>query len=109
MVNDSLKVVPFRLPLKKYNFGVKEPKNSFFYKNQFDLAIIPVIGVDIDFKRIGYGKGFYDRFFATLPYKPIKIFVQTTLCFSYFKVTSLYDIQANYIVTKEGVLWKQQQ
>jgi len=106
MVGDSLEVVPFRLPLKKKRFNILEAKRSFYYKTDFDLAIIPIIGVDSSLRRIGFGKGFYDRFFASLKFRPIVLFTQRTLCFAKDNVTSLYDISADLILTKEGVLWR---
>jgi len=105
MVGNSLEVVPFRLPLKKERFDVLEVKKSYFYKTKFDLAIIPIIGTDSTFRRIGFGKGFYDRFFASLNFKPIILFLQRSLCFAKVNVTSSYDIKADIILTKEGVLW----
>ncbi|MCR6583512.1 5-formyltetrahydrofolate cyclo-ligase [Campylobacter insulaenigrae] len=76
MQDKSLKVVKLRLTLDKKSFGVYEPKNSFLH-SRVDIAIVPVIGVDKNFKRIGHGKGFYDRFFANFTHKKPKIiFVQ---------------------------------
>lgn len=65
MQDESLKMVKLRLPFEKKAFGVREPKNSQFAA-KIDLAVVPVIGVDREFGRIGHGKGFYDRFFARL-------------------------------------------
>ena len=106
MVGDSLETVPFRLPLKKKRFNILEAKRSFFYKTDFELAIIPVVGIDKSLKRIGFGKGFYDRFFASLKFRPLILFTQRTLCFAKDDVASLYDISADIILTKEGALWR---
>ena len=106
MAKDSLEVVPFRLPLKRAKFNILEAKKSCFYKTKFDLAIIPIIGIDKNFKRIGFGKGFYDKLFASLKYKPIILFLQRSLCFAKDNVTFSYDVTANIILTKEGVLWE---
>lgn len=99
MVGNSFKVVKYRLPLEKKRFGIKEPKNSFCYKNKLDLAIVPIVGVDKLGKRIGFGKGMYDRFFYKLDNKPIMVFTQLTLCNSKEILTNQYDIQADYIIT----------
>jgi 5-formyltetrahydrofolate cyclo-ligase len=49
--------------LQENKWGVLEPK---FGKQadleDFELVIVPMVGGDYDKNRIGYGKGFYDRF-----------------------------------------------
>ncbi len=99
MQGDTFKAVKYRLPLYKKRFGIKEPNNSFFRPNKIDLAIIPIVGVDKLNKRIGYGKGMYDRFFDRLTYKPTMIFTQLILCKSEKILSDNYDIQADYIIT----------
>ncbi len=99
MQGDSFKIVPYRLPLHKKRFGIKEPNNSFFDVKKVDIAIVPIIGVDSLYKRIGFGKGMYDRFFARLDYKPMIIFTQLSLCKSDKILSNDYDIQADYIIT----------
>lgn len=97
---DSFKLVKYRLPLYKKKYGIKEPNNSFLKVNKIDLAIIPIVGVDALYKRIGFGAGMYDRFFDRLDYEPIKIFTQLVLCKSDKILSDKYDIQADYIITK---------
>ena len=48
----------------KSNFGVIEPiyKKDNIYNGNIDLVIVPGLGFDKDYKRIGYGKGYYDKF-----------------------------------------------
>jgi len=99
MQGDSFKIVKYRLPLYKKKFGIKEPNNSFVKAAKIDIAIIPVVGVDALNKRIGYGKGMYDRFFDRLNYKPTMIFTQLILCKSENVLSDCYDIQADYIIT----------
>ena len=98
MVGDSFKAVKYRLPLNRKKFGIKEPHNSFVHK-KLDAAIIPVVGVDAQYKRIGFGAGMYDRFFYRLNYKPTLIFTQTILCKSDKNLSNKYDIQADYMIT----------
>ncbi len=98
MCGDSFKAVKYRLPIEKKRFGIKEPKNSFL-NAKIDLAIVPIVGIDKLYKRIGFGKGMYDRFFHRLEYRPTVIFTQLTLCQSDAILTNEYDIQADYIIT----------
>jgi len=98
MFEDSFKIVPYRLPLITKKFGIKEPNNSF-RKAEIDAAIVPIVGIDGAFKRIGFGKGMYDRFFDRLPYETTKIFTQRRLCQTSQIITDHYDIQADYLIT----------
>ncbi|MGM0518515.1 MAG: 5-formyltetrahydrofolate cyclo-ligase [Campylobacterota bacterium] len=99
MQGDSFKIVKYRLPLHKKRFGIKEPNNSFLKPSKIDLAIVPIVGVDAIGKRVGFGKGMYDRFFDRLEYKPTMVFTQLTLCKSDKVLSNRYDIQADYIIT----------
>jgi len=100
MIGNSLKIVPFRLPLKRKKYNIKEPNNSFFkYKVNIDLAIVPIIGTDISKRRVGYGVGFYDRYFASIKKMPKIIFTQRCLCKATNILTFNHDIKADYIVT----------
>jgi 5-formyltetrahydrofolate cyclo-ligase len=99
MQGDSFKIVKYRLPLNKKKFGIKEPNNSFCRPKKIDIAIIPVVGIDAIGKRIGFGKGMYDRFFDRLSYQPTMVFTQLILCKSDKILSNNYDIQADYIIT----------
>jgi len=107
MVGESLKIVPFRLPLNKKKYNIFEPNNSNI-KVKIDLAVVPIIGTDLTFRRVGFGVGFYDRFFASLDYKPKIIFTQLCLCQTKTTLTQIHDIKSDYIITNKGVKWKTQ-
>ncbi len=100
----SFKIVKFRLPLREKKFSIKEPPNSFVKHPKIDIAIVPVIGVDGSYKRIGFGKGMYDRFFEKLPYKPIIVFIQLKECFIKKQICDLHDIEADYYITPKKIL-----
>ncbi len=95
----SFKMVKYRLPLRKNCFNILEPKNSFLKIKKIDIMIVPVIGVDGNFKRVGFGKGMYDRFFQTLKNKPIVIFVQRQKCYTKEILTDWYDISCDFYIT----------
>ncbi len=97
----SFKIVKYRLPLRQKKFQIKEPPNSFLKETKIDLAIVPVVGVDGDYRRIGFGKGMYDRFFSSLSYKPKIAFVQIKKCFTKKRICDLHDIKANFYITPE--------
>jgi 5-formyltetrahydrofolate cyclo-ligase len=107
MIGETFKIVPYRLPLSKKKYNILEPNNSNFkYNVELDLAIVPIVGCDDSFRRVGFGVGFYDRFFASLKKKPKVVFTQLCLCKSTNILTQDHDVQADYIITNKGILWK---
>ncbi len=95
----SFKMVEFRLPLFRKKFNIREPKNSYARVPKIDLAIVPVLGVDGAFKRIGFGKGMYDRFFESLQSSPKVVFVQLGECFTQEFLCESHDIRADIYIT----------
>jgi len=105
MEGKSFSLVKYRYPLERKRFGIQEPKPSKqFKKREIDLAIVPIVGMDRTHRRVGFGKGMYDRFFE----KEIKninktVFVARELCYSKEILTNHYDIKADIVVTAQGI------
>ena len=95
----SFKMVKYSLPLKKKKFSILEPLNKNKTPVKIDVAVVPIVGMDLDFRRVGFGKGMYDRFFAKLKYRPKIIFVQLKPCISKNKVTDEYDIKGDAFIS----------
>jgi len=107
MEGKSFKMVPFRLPLKKKKFGIFEAGNTLRDIKKIDIAIIPVVGIDGNLQRVGFGKGMYDRFFEKLQKRPYIIFVQTELCYTKEKVCDVYDVRGDILITANKRMIKQ--
>ena len=99
MEGESFKMVPFRLPLTRKQFGIFEAGNTLKKLNKIDIAIVPVVGVDGRFQRVGFGKGMYDRFFAKLKKRPYTLFVQQQFCYTKDSVCDVYDIKCDLYLT----------
>jgi len=100
MEGESFSLVKYRLPLSRKQFGVKEPKNINKYKHKIDLAIVPIIGTDGTLRRVGFGKGFYDRFFEKNHKRIHKIvFVGREYCVSSKIITDDYDVKGSTYLT----------
>jgi 5-formyltetrahydrofolate cyclo-ligase len=100
MEAESFRLVKYRLPLKRKKFGIKEPKYSNKYmQKDIDMAIVPILGRDPTNRRIGFGRGMYDRFFENTK-SNIKrvVFVSRLDCVSPKIITNDYDIKADYII-----------
>ena len=95
----SFKIVKYRLPMQRRAFGVYESRSSSFKISKLDYAIVPVIGIDRTFRRIGFGKGMYDRFFGALKTKPKTIFICRALNLTRYTITQSYDLQANSFIS----------
>ena len=53
--------------LSKNKFGILESEDTNYADPEtLDLIIVPGIAFDQNLNRIGYGKGFYDRFFSSI-------------------------------------------
>ncbi|WP_316827564.1 5-formyltetrahydrofolate cyclo-ligase [Pedobacter miscanthi] len=48
--------------LKKNLYNILEPQKGNLHTGEIDLVIIPLLAFDLLGYRVGYGKGFYDRF-----------------------------------------------
>ncbi len=52
--------------LKKGAFGIEEPCGQAL-KGYADITVVPLLAVNSSGQRIGYGKGFYDRYLKDSP------------------------------------------
>ena len=62
------------LVLKTNTWGIPEPQGGIEIKpEQLDVIFIPLLAFDLNGNRLGYGKGFYDRFLAQCKPEALKI------------------------------------
>lgn len=60
--------------IKKNSYNIPEPIDGIEISNdKIDVVFIPLLAFDISGNRVGYGKGFYDRFLADCNPETIKI------------------------------------
>lgn len=84
-------------------FGISEPKYSceMVVDTSNFICIVPAVCFDEKGYRIGYGKGFYDRFFSEN-----KCFLKVGLCYNQFVVDKIFsddnDIAVDLIITENG-------
>lgn len=84
------------------NFNVLEPSN-YKLMDKVDVAIVPLVACDENKNRIGYGKGYYDKFLKN------KNIIKIGLCYD-FQITSAitpneWDVPLDYIVTPTRIIY----
>ena len=110
----SFKTITSMEELYAGNYNIPEPpENNLDYKDLIDscmegrkrpplaVCVIPCLSYDSGGYRMGYGKGYYDRFLPT--FEGTKI----GLCYSEFKSNKMpkgkYDVKLDVIITEKGV------
>ena len=70
IANDKMNLVHLKSwdELTPGHFGVLEPTPSDYYEGKIDLVITPSIVFDNNGYRLGYGKGYYDKYFVSREY-----------------------------------------
>ena len=94
----------FKDPLKLNKLGIPEPF-KFSRKIVPDLILVPLVGYDNSLNRLGYGGGFYDRYFE----KSLKLnkIYKIGLAFSFQKIKKLpvnkFDKKLDRIITEKKI------
>lgn len=70
-------------------------------KNPLTLCVVPCLSYDSEGFRIGYGKGYYDRFLSV--FEGTKIGLCYTSCKEKKLPRGKYDIKLNVMITEKGV------
>ena len=94
----------FKDTLKVNKLGIPEPISSA-NKVVPDLIFVPLVGYDNNLNRLGYGGGFYDRYFEKNSRK--KKIIKIGLAFSFQKIKKLpvnkFDKKINRVITEKKI------
>ena len=90
--------------LQLNQYGILEPIRS--KKIQPDIILLPLLAFDKNKNRLGYGKGFYDKY-LNRSLKSYKKITSIGVAFSFQKYNKLptnsKDYRLNYIITEKGI------
>lgn len=69
IVNDKIMYLQIdkNTELKSSSFGVKEPIYGFDITSKLEVILVPALGMTKNNYRLGYGKGYFDKFFKVYP------------------------------------------
>lgn len=99
--NNELGFVKYELydSLKYTDYKTKEPYGMAVDINEIDLIIVPCVATSQDGKRVGYGKGFYDR--GLKEYKGIKFGIVRDQFYNMDITMDYFDLKLDFIIRGE--------
>ncbi len=91
--------------LQKGSFGIMEPQTEKIKNySEINMVIIPACAVDRKGYRLGWGKGYYDRFLPLLPENCKKVvLIYSSLVYDTV-FPEKFDVKADIIVTDTEIL-----
>jgi len=92
--------------LERNSFGVLEPieRVPSSLESEIDLVLVPLLAVDSKGNRLGYGKGYYDRFFKRLNSQAFKLGVAFAFQVLNHVPATGNDIRLDAVVTESGMM-----
>jgi len=97
LLTDSTKI-------KKNEYNIPEPVNGIEVpSNKIEVVFIPLLAFDKNGHRVGYGKGFYDKFLAECKPETIKIGLSFFEAEELIKDAFESDVALDYCVTPNEV------
>jgi 5-formyltetrahydrofolate cyclo-ligase len=103
----------FRKELARGSFGIREPKKEFIRRveqKEIDLVVVPGVAFDKMGGRLGYGRGYYDRFLRTVSLRKGHLHQCSLVGLAFDlqiagKIPLLKkDIRVDKIVTESGII-----
>lgn len=84
-------------------FNIKEPIGNTVDMNDIDLILMPALAADEKGYRLGYGKGYYDRFLNNTTNAATAIPISEHLIFNSIPKEE-HDKKADYIITENQII-----
>lgn len=91
---------------EKSVWGILEPEaNQNYLKapQSLDIVLVPLLAIDVLGNRVGYGKGFYDRFLTHVSSHALKVGVSLEEPVGLVNDINSFDIPMNYLISPFGV------
>ena len=88
--------------LEKDNFDIMEPKEYCQKNNNLDVILVPTVGISPTGVRLGYGRGYYDRFLEKYKTVTISPVLEKQIVKNIPKLE--HDITIDWIVTEDKIV-----
>ena len=89
---------------KTGKFSILEPIGEKLVDlNKLDLIFIPALAADKLGYRLGYGKGFYDRFLLKISTKTTKVVPVANQLYTEKLITESHDKKSDFVITENGI------
>lgn len=103
--NDMLSILFKDEAILENKWGIPEPlNNDIIDPKLIDVIIMPLLAYDLKGNRVGYGKGFYDKFLNLCKNDIIKIGFSFDKPINTISNIEAHDQTLNHIITPEGIL-----
>ncbi|SHL79310.1 5-formyltetrahydrofolate cyclo-ligase [Flavobacterium chilense] len=90
--------------IKKNEYNIPEPVNGLPVPSEtIDVVFVPLLAFDVSGNRVGYGKGFYDKFLAGCKPETIKIGLSFFEAENEIEDVFESDIKLDFCVTPEKI------
>ena len=96
--------------LKKDRYGIPEPEEDAPHINpdKLDLIVAPGVAFDNRGGRIGYGAGYYDRYFKKISNERSNIIKKIALAYNFQVIDNVpmdeQDVKIDCIITEKHIL-----
>ncbi|MFC4211742.1 5-formyltetrahydrofolate cyclo-ligase [Pedobacter lithocola] len=88
--------------LKKNSYNIFEPQVENQYQGKIDVVFVPLLAFDKQGYRVGYGKGFYDRFLENLNAQKIGLSLSPVI--EKIDDVNEHDIRLNSCITPTEII-----
>lgn len=90
--------------LVENSWGIPEPRHApIIQAQEVDMVLLPLLAFDKSGHRVGYGKGYYDRFLAECRPEVLKIGLSLEPPVESISDTDYFDVQLDYVITPSKV------
>ena len=88
--------------LQKNLYDILEPQKGIIHDGEIDLVLVPLLAFDRQGYRVGYGKGFYDRFLENINAQKIGLSLSPAI--SKIDDVNEHDISLDFCITPTEII-----
>ncbi|MEW9702094.1 5-formyltetrahydrofolate cyclo-ligase [Paenibacillus sp. SI8] len=112
----DLHIVSSYEDLESGAYGIREPRSGGPIENdlsRISMIVVPGLAFDMDFGRLGYGGGFYDRFMQLFAARGLKRPLSVAAAFDLQLISAVpsswHDFRVDGLITESKMIFKSEQ